>query len=238
MYYIYALIDPRTNKPFYIGKGKVENKRHLDHLKINEGSNRHKQIRINYLLKNGYKIETEVLETNIVDEDLAYQLEEKYIKVYGRINIDSGGILTNVCLNRYPPSSKGRKQSKDHIQRRVKSYKKTINERGRPTVSAETRRKLSEANKGENNPFYGRTHSEDFKKQHSARMKGNKNNAKTYRFISPSNDEYIVTGSFISFCNQHGLAVSTMEKNMYRKTVVKAGKSKGWFVEKIDGGNK
>lgn len=31
-FYVYALIDPRTNKPFYIGRGTWINQRHLDHL--------------------------------------------------------------------------------------------------------------------------------------------------------------------------------------------------------------
>lgn len=235
MYYIYALIDPRTNQPFYIGKGKIANKRHLDHLKLTEDSNRHKQIRIKYLIDNGYKIQTKILETDIVNEELAYQIEEKYIKKYGRMNIDLGGILTNICLSKYPPSAKGRKQTKEHIRRRVDSYKKTIRENGRPPVSDETRKKISEANSGENNPFYGKTHSENFKKEHSERMKGNKHNAKTYRFVSPTGQEYIVTGSFAEFCFNNGLAISTMEKNMYKGTTVMNGKSKGWFVEKMNG---
>lgn len=31
MYYVYSLIDPRNNKPFYVGNGKKENDRHEDH---------------------------------------------------------------------------------------------------------------------------------------------------------------------------------------------------------------
>lgn len=232
MYYVYALIDPRTDQPFYIGKGKVSNQRHLDHLKQVESSNRHKDIRIKFLKENGYKIKTEILENNILDEDAAYKIEDYYILKYGRMNIDPGGILTNICLGKKPPSWKGRKKSPDHIAKIVESYKRTVSIRGRPPVSDETRRKLSERMKGEKNPFYGKKHSDDYKRRHSARMKGNKNGAKTYRFVSPEGIEHIVFGSFSKFCKTHGLPVSTMEKNMYNKTIVSAGKAKGWFVEK------
>ena len=44
--------------------------------------------------------------------------------------------------------------------------------------SEETKRKMSEAKKGEKNPFYGKTHSDEFRKNHSKLLKG-----KTWKVI-------------------------------------------------------
>ena len=41
MYYIYAYIDPRTNLPFYIGKGKDDRK--YDHLKETDENTENKE---------------------------------------------------------------------------------------------------------------------------------------------------------------------------------------------------
>ena len=63
-------------------------------------------------------------------------------------------------------------------------------------------------------------------------MKGNKNNIKTYRFISPESVEYIVKG-FYNFCNLHNLSIPTMEKIMRDKKIPTRGSCKSWFVEKV-----
>jgi len=233
MYYIYALIDNRTNLPFYIGKGKTENQRHLDHFKetIDNTDNRHKFFKIQYLREQGYEIPIDVLVENIMDENIAYEIEASYIKTYGRENIDESGILTNICVDKRPPSHKGKKQNSVHLAKRIKSYKNTISEHGRKPRTSESRQKTSKAVSGKNNPFYGKHHTDKNKKKHSERMKGNKNNIKTYRFISPESVEYIVEG-FYNFCNLHNLSVPTMEKIMRDKKIPTRGLCKGWFVEK------
>lgn len=234
MYYIYALIDKRTDLPFYIGKGKVENQRHLDHFKetIDSTDNRHKFFKIKYLKEQGYEIPVTILEFNILDENLAYNIEARYIKQYGRENIDEGGILTNICLDHRPPSWKNKKQSIAHIEKRMASSKKTINEFGRKPRTIESRLKTSRAVSGEKNPFYNKHHTEENKQKHSKRMKGNKNNIKIYRFISPNDIEYIVEG-FYNFCNLNNLSVPTMEKILRNKKIPTRGSCKGWYVEKV-----
>lgn len=236
MYYIYALIDPRSSEPFYVGKGKHGSYRHLDHFSetITESSNRHKVFKINYLRKHGYEISVKILQENIDCEEVAYNIETAMIKKFGRKNIDPGGILTNICLDNRPPNQQGKKQSPEHIQRRVRSYQHTCKTKGRKPHSAETKAKLREASIGEKNSFYGRKHTTETKKAHSQRMKGNKNNSKTYLFISPGGERNLVHGRFYEFCVENDLAISTMEKALKNGTTPKNGKCAGWRVERYE----
>lgn len=234
MYYIYALIDNRTNLPFYIGKGKQENQRHLDHFKetITTTSNRHKFFKMQFLKENGYSVSITILEDNILDELTAYQIETDYIKKYGRENIDKGGILTNICLDNRPPSWKGKKQTRTHLSNRIASYMDTCKKIGRKPHSEETKKKI--ARHGCDNGFYGKTHSEENKQAHSKRMKGNKNNAKQYKFTDPNGITYEVKGEFAKFCIDNNLTVSTMEKSLKSSKMPLSGKCKGWKVERIE----
>jgi len=128
MYYIYALIDVRSNLPFYIGKGKLSNKRHLDHFNesIETTTNRHKFYKIQLLTSLGLEIPVKILKTDITNEEDAYLLETKFIQLYGRMNIDTNGILTNICLDNRPPNKAGISQTEEHVKKRVASYKKRL----------------------------------------------------------------------------------------------------------------
>ena len=235
MYYVYALIDPRSDLPFYIGKGKKKNNRHRDHFKESKksNSNNHKIYKIDYIKSLNLDIPVKILEDNILDENTAYDIETFYIKKYGRKNIDENGILTNICIDNRPPNQRGKKQSKTHLQNRIASYRKTIKERGRKPRSVESRKALSELMKGKNNPFYGKNHCEEVKLAHSKRMKGNKNGKKSYLFIDPANNYSVVIGEFYNFCRSNNLSISTMEKVCRTSIATKNGKCKGWRVCKL-----
>ena len=104
MYYIYAYIDPRTNLPFYIGKGKDDRK--YDHLKeTDENTENKEKHRIIEELKSLNLTPTIIdLETDIENEDQAYLIEDHYILMYGRRNYEEGGILTNKTIGgKHPP---------------------------------------------------------------------------------------------------------------------------------------
>lgn len=236
MYYVYALIDVRINLPFYIGKGKMSNNRHKDH--FNESAlqtdNRHKTFKINYLRNNGFDIPVEILVSNISDEKTAYDIEIAYIKQYGRANIDKDGILTNILLDsRAPPSAKGTTQSTEHKAKRIASRAETVQRRGLPVRSVESREALSKKMQGVNNPFYGKTHSKEFSKAQSALMKGNQFNSQEYIFTFKDGTKYQVTG-FAKFCREHELTISSLEKGMQTGKWPKTGKSAGWQVEKLN----
>ena len=234
MYYIYALVDPRTNQPFYVGKGLKSNQRHLDHFNesLSTTSNRHKFFKIQALQREGLDVLIQILQDNIIDENIAYQTETYYIQLYGRKNIDDDGVLTNICLDQKPPNQKGKKQSAEHIAARTKSYQTTCQARGKKSHKPETKKKI--ARHGKNNAFYGKHHSDKVKMEHSQRMKGNKNNSKTYRFQNPEGAVFIVRGRFYDFCREQGLAISTMEKALRTNTIPNNGKCKGWSVMKLE----
>lgn len=104
MYYIYAYIDPRTNFPFYIGKGKGTRK--FDHLveASSKKENREKFKVIKELQMLDLLPIILELESNIKDELLAYNREDFYILKYGRKGIETDGILTNKTIGgKRPP---------------------------------------------------------------------------------------------------------------------------------------
>ena len=104
MYYIYEYIDPRTNLPFYIGKGK--DTRMYDHVRSmqakRENSNKAKVIQD--IIDAGLFPLIREIENNILIETDAYAREDYYILHYGRKGIDPDGILTNKTLHGHPPT--------------------------------------------------------------------------------------------------------------------------------------
>lgn len=105
MYYIYAYIDPRTNLPFYIGKGKDNRK--FDHLSENQSKkeNKDKFQVIQELQLHGLKPLIVELESNIESELMAYNREDYYILQYGRKGFETNGILTNKTIGgKHPPT--------------------------------------------------------------------------------------------------------------------------------------
>ena len=104
MYYIYEYIDPRTNLPFYIGKGK--DTRMYDHIRTVQAKreNPAKARVIQDIIDAGLFPIIREIESNILIEADAYTRENYYILKYGRKGIDENGILTNKKLYGHPPT--------------------------------------------------------------------------------------------------------------------------------------
>lgn len=104
MYYVYQLIDPRNNLPFYVGKGK--GKRAYYHTYKNKKGknteNPYKDHIIRQILCEGLEPRVEYL-FHTKDESDAYLFETALIKKLGRRRYDQGGILTNLCEDSRPP---------------------------------------------------------------------------------------------------------------------------------------
>lgn len=123
MYYIYAYIDPRSNLPFYIGKGKDDRK--YDHLnqKYSKKENREKSRVIQEIINQGLTPIINELESNIVSEDLAYNREDYYILKYGRKGYEPYGILTNKTINgKRPPTPVWTEERKQQHKEFNKKY--------------------------------------------------------------------------------------------------------------------
>jgi hypothetical protein len=102
MYYVYKLINPLTNKIFYVGKGSGD--RAYSHQKFKDtNNNKHKDATIRQILDAGIDVIVEFEHKDILDESKAYFLEEKLIQEIGLQN------LTNITPNSRPPSRKGKK---------------------------------------------------------------------------------------------------------------------------------
>jgi hypothetical protein len=182
VYYVYQYVDPMTSLPFYIGKGKGN--RMYVHLKetFEKTENRKKYAYIKGLRNKNLEPLIEKVCDNLTELE-AYDLETTLIKKYGRIDIDPGGILTNICEENKPPRLTGKNHpnfGKSVISSHTEETKRKISEskkgktswhKGRKksqefceklskakvgtSLKDSTKQKLSELNKGENNPNYG-----------------------------------------------------------------------------------
>ncbi len=138
-YYVYMLIDPVTNLPFYVGKGCGN--RWMSHYNetLEKTTNKRKFYKIRKLTKLGHKPKVVFVSEGLSEID-AYKIERSYIGYFGRMKYDENGILTNICLDANPPgmASSDPEGHKRKISRATKGKPKT----------KEHRKKISDANKG------------------------------------------------------------------------------------------
>lgn len=148
MSYIYALVDPRTNEIRYVGKSDNPEKRlSYGHMKC-IGRNKYKNNWIKQLLKLNLQPSLMILE-ECENEESVWSAREKYWIKYYR---EQGCDLTNLTDGgENPPSQTGKKQS------------------------IITRKKISIALSGENNPNYGKHLSPERKIIQSMNNKGENN---------------------------------------------------------------
>jgi len=92
IFYVYALKDPRNNKPFYIGKGKGDRYSHHFY-KGNLCERSIKNNKIKSILNKGLEVLIEILHDNL-SENRAFLYERVYIRRYGRKD-NKTGILCN-----------------------------------------------------------------------------------------------------------------------------------------------
>jgi len=244
MYYVYELIDPRVNLPFYVGKGKGNRVYfHLSEQSRAKSDNFKKFDKIKKKRKEGCEPEVKIVKY-FEEENDAYDYEEELIKKYGKRDIDEGGILTNICESSRPPKLNGRTYQEiygdkweEQIQKRLKTKEERGNYGGVRKHTEETKKKISEKVSGKNNPSYGVPCSEERKRKISERAKERFANgfvspsAKTWMLISPQGEEFIITGKLKEFCKLKNISYATMSAAiLYDRT---GPRKNGWSIEEL-----
>jgi hypothetical protein len=190
-YYVYVYLDPRKQgeynygeysfkyEPFYVGKGKeYRHKRHLNESNLSDKS--HKSNLIKKLIDSGNYPEIVIIKDNLLEND-AFGLERDLISIIGRYDLKTGP-LTNKTeggegISGYKwtneqklrnknrkPSGLGLKRSEEHKRKisdanKGKTWKNDIER-------LEKYKKIKQIqNKGKNNPFFGKTHSDNVLKK-------------------------------------------------------------------------
>lgn len=151
IYFLYFHLNPTTNEIFYVGISSNQQRPN--------NFNERNPIWKRYVKKYGKPI-VEIIHSNLTKEE-ACELEIKYIKQYGRKNVDVNGKLVNISEGG-ESGSKGYKQSPEQVKERVdniigtKRSKETKQKQREAKLgtkqSIETRIKRGDARKGKKYP--------------------------------------------------------------------------------------
>lgn len=154
MPYVYKHIRLDTKEPFYIGIGNVDNFRR----------SRSKSGRNNYWknIVNKYGYEVEIIFEHS-DYELVKEKEKEFIELYGRSDLGKGLLCNNTSGGEGSLNRKVSDITKEKI-RQTQIGK---------TIPQECRDKISFANKGEKNYFYGKKHTEETKAKLCLKQKEN-----------------------------------------------------------------
>lgn len=238
-YYVYELVDPRTNQPFYIGKGK--GKRVTLHL-LEKSHSVGVNEKIQDIRKNNQSPIVRMIAENILDEKLAYDIETSTIRHYfqNEYNLENkdrfrGDYARGKTYEEIygPEEAIRQREIRSTLQKERGGY-------GPKKHSNETKKKHSLNNTGTGNPMYGKTQSESAKKLISEKAKlrvGKKNKLSLkYKLTSPDNDIYVLYGGDAAkFCKEKNLSWSTLKMQIQKNwPIPKKGKTKGWKLEVLN----
>jgi len=205
-FYTYAYLrEDRT--PYYIGKGKDDRAYKKGKGEVNPPKD---TSRVIYLKQN-------------LTEEEAFKHEIYMIDVFGRIDLGTG-ILRNKTdggegLSGWVPSEEFRKKVSEVSKNR----------------SEETRRKLSEAVKGEKNYFSGKRfcgkNSPNYGKHRSNEHKEklSKLHNRLFEFTKPNGEKIVVETNLKKFCEENNLNRVMMCRILHNKKYFKS--HRGWTVK-------
>lgn len=191
IFFVYGLIDPRTNEIFYIGKGKGD--RPEEHLKeakryekTGKSTNVYKSRKILNILKAGFESYKIILLHKDLTEDEAFALESK--------EIESRENLTNIGEGGRGGDNISKNPNRDEI---IEKIRKSVREN---CLNADYIKFLSEANSGEKNGMYGKHHTQ------ASRDKMSKTRKKKFKEIKNDPVKYAEYCKRCSECNKKKFA--------------------------------
>ncbi|QIG70676.1 GIY-YIG domain-containing protein [Rhizobium phage RHph_I1_18] len=95
-FYVYELIDPRNNEPFYVGKGRFDRPNDHGREALKESSSDRNKLKHHKIRKiNAAGLDVIVQRIECSDENEAFEKEVALIQQYGLL-VDKSGVLTNL----------------------------------------------------------------------------------------------------------------------------------------------
>lgn len=233
-FFVYMLVNPFSNLPFYVGKGSITKKhdRIKDHLSLRDKLNKHKYNTILKIRKQKKEPVVEIV-ANELEEEFAFNLEKELILSYGRRDIGTG-ILTNL--------TEGGEGTAGVVY--TEEYRKQLSQLRKGKYTGEknpfygkkhtqtTKDKISMCNTGRNvgskSPCYGKPRPESLREKLRQANLGKHNgalnqNAKYYLFTSPTDEKYIVHGYYKEFVTEKMLAKRTLRSHFNKGTIPPPG---------------
>ena len=249
-YYVYVYLDPTIPgifeygeykykfQPFYVGKG-TKNRKYCHIWKSfrkYHNYNKQKESTIDKIESLGFDLKKYII---LLETDLSHSesllIETKIINTIGRV-IDGNGPLTNILDHggRSPSIELKIKRSKAQSESWTTERRKKHSERMKYLYHCKDSpicRGMSTPHGNYNGKQISETRIQKFKTGELS-CKGAKNSkAKTWLFISPTNERYIIKGESKQFCIDHGLSPWSMWEMAKKSGKFKSDTHRGWKCE-------
>ena len=241
MYYVYCYIDPRNDQPFYVGKGKQD--RAFTHIKHTKKERKNKNTtrflnKLEKMINDGVIPKVIFLAQNIQDEKVAYDIEESFIKKYGRVGYEEDGVLLNICEGARPPNHKGKTYQDiygDKADEQIEKRRKIQIECGGfgpKNHSDETKKKISLKTKGVNNPRYGvKLKDTEIAAKIGEANKGKKHYSRATLLYIEGINQFIYSNDLRVFCRINGYSLGTFQSQLSKNwPMSRKGKNKGLLI--------
>lgn len=243
-YYVYHIINPLTDRIFYVGKGTGSRcKQHLTDKKEYAFNKRLNGYIRNLIENNTPPIITKIAE-NLTEQE-AYELEESEIKKYGRRGIDDEGILLNLIESGRPPVFKGKnhpwygRTHTDETKRKISETKKELYKKGliktrkgyKHTEEAKEKNRQAHLGKKQSPESIEKTRQANLGRNQTdyQKQKAREANQKTWRIITPEGNEEIINN-----LRQYSLERGLDPGNMMHVARGKQKQHKGYRVFKLE----
>jgi hypothetical protein len=246
VYYVYHLVNPLTDVPFYVGKGK--NRRCYQHLTDKMSYSRNKRLTGHIRNLRDAGIEPKIIKIKeCMNEESAFLLEEVEILKYGRIGFDDGGVLLNFLISNRPERKMGPdngfygKQHTEETKRlisvantgsiRSPEHRRSISaaQKGKPK-SEEHRRKIAEKSRGRTVKEETKEKLREYNLREDVLRKNIESKQKEWIVTKPDgNEEFVINLS--DYCVEHNLC----RAKMYSVASGNANHHKGYKCRKVDG---